>query len=76
MQIKERNELKELLNEQEKLVSSLQQVYIVEEGETIAEICIKFYGSTEQEASIRLLTAWVGRRNRRLDRKFFFRKEF
>jgi len=57
MQIKERNELKELLNEQEKLVSSLQQVYIVEEGETIAEICIKFYGSTEQEASIRLLNS-------------------
>ena len=57
MQIQERNQLKELLNEQEKLVSSLQQVYIVEEGETIASICMKFYGTTEQEASIRLLNS-------------------
>lgn len=57
MQIRERNRLEELLNEQEKLVSALQQVYIAEEGETIASICMKFYGSTEQEAAVRLLNS-------------------
>lgn len=57
MQIQERNELKELLNRQEKLVSSLQQVYVVEEGETIESICGKFYGNTEQEEAIRLLNS-------------------
>ena len=57
MQIQERNEMKELLNRQEKLVSSLQQVYMVEEGETISSICEKFYGNTEQEESIRLLNS-------------------
>lgn len=57
MQIQERNQLKELLNEQEKLVSSLQQVYVVEEGETVEEICMKFYGSTEQEQAIRVLNS-------------------
>ncbi len=57
MQIQERNQLKKLLNEQEKLVSSLQQVYIVEEGETVKSICVKFYGSTEQEEAIRLLNS-------------------
>lgn len=55
MQIEERNQLKELLNEQKKQVSSIQQVYVVEEGETVEAICIKFYGSTEQEKAIRLL---------------------
>ena len=57
MQIQERNQLKELLNEQEKLVSSLQQVYVVEEGETVESICMKFYGTTEQEEAIRLLNS-------------------
>ena len=57
MQIQERNQLKELLNEQEKLTASLQQVYIVEEGETVESICIKFYGSAEQETAIRLLNS-------------------
>ncbi len=57
MQIQERNQLKELLNEQEKLVSSLQQVYVTEEGETVESICLKFYGTTEQEAAIRLLNS-------------------
>lgn len=57
MQIQERNQLKEMLNQQEKLVSSLQQVYVVEEGETIESICLKFYGTTEQEAAIRLLNS-------------------
>lgn len=55
MQIQERNELKELLNRQEQLVSSLQKVYVVEEGETIASICTKFYGDIQQEEAIRLL---------------------
>jgi len=55
MQIEERNQLKELLNEQEKIVSSLQQVYITEEGETVESICMEFYGSVEQETVIRLL---------------------
>ena len=55
MQIEERNQLKELLNEQEKIVSSLQQVYVVEKGETIESICTEVYGSAEQEAVIRLL---------------------
>jgi len=57
MQIQERNKLEELLNEQERLVASLQQVYVVEEGETVESICMKFYGSTEQEAAIRLLNS-------------------
>ncbi len=57
MQIQERNELKELLNTQEKLVSSLQQVYVVEEGETIESICIKFYGDTGKAEAIRLLNS-------------------
>lgn len=57
MQIQERNELKELLNEQERLVSSMQQVYIVEEGETVRSICLKFYGSVEQEETIRILNS-------------------
>lgn len=55
MQIQERNELKELLNQQEKLVSSLQRVYVVEEGETIETICMEIYGSTEREEAIRIL---------------------
>ena len=58
MQIQERNELKELLNRQEKLVSSVQQVYVVEEGETIASICNKFYGNIEQAEAIRLLNSF------------------
>lgn len=57
MQIQERNQLKELLNTQEKLTSSMQQVYIVEEGETVDSICIKFYGTTEQAEAIRLLNS-------------------
>ncbi len=57
MQIQERNELKEMINRQEKLVSSLQQVYVVEEGETIESICGKFYGNAEQEEAIRLLNS-------------------
>ncbi len=57
MQIQERNQLKELLNAQEKLVSSLQQVYVVEEGETIESICLKFYSSTEQVTAVRLLNS-------------------
>jgi len=57
MQIREKNQLEELLNEQEKLVSALQQVYITEEGETVESICMKFYGSTEHEAAIRLLNS-------------------
>lgn len=57
MQIQERDQMRELLNEQEKLVSSLQQVYVVEEGETVESICMKFYGSTEREAAIRLLNS-------------------
>lgn len=57
MQIREQNRLKELLNEKEKQVSALQQVYVVEEGETVESICMKFYGSMEQETSIRLLNS-------------------
>ena len=57
MQIKERDQMKELLNAQEQLVSSMQQVYIVEEGETVESICMKFYGTTEQVSSIRLLNS-------------------
>ena len=57
LQIQERNQLKELLNQQERLASSMQQVYVVEEGETVESICIKFYGSMEQETAIRLLNS-------------------
>lgn len=55
MQIQERNRLQELINEQEKLVSSIQKVYVVEEGETVESVCMKFYGDKEQEEAIRLL---------------------
>ena len=57
MQIQERNQLKQLLNEQERLVSSIQKVYVVEEGETLEAICTRFYGSTEQMEAIRLLNS-------------------
>lgn len=57
MQIQERDQMKELLNAQEKLTSSMQQVYIVEEGETVESICLKFYGTTEQTEAIRLLNS-------------------
>lgn len=57
VQLQEKKQLEKMLNQQEKLVSSLQQVYIVEEGETVETICRKFYGSTEQEAAIRLLNS-------------------
>lgn len=57
IQIQERNELKELINQQEQLVSSLQQVYVVEEGETIESVCVKFYGDTAKEEAIRLLNS-------------------
>lgn len=55
MQIQERNELEELLNQQEQLVSSLQKIYVVETGETIESICNKFYGDNKQEEAIRVL---------------------
>ena len=55
MQIQERNQLTSMLNEQEKLVSAIQQVYVVEEGETIETICMKFYETTEKAEAIRLL---------------------
>lgn len=55
MQIKERDQLKELLQEQVRQTASIQQVYVVEEGETIASICFKFYATTELESEIRLL---------------------
>lgn len=71
MQIQERNQLKNLLNEQEKLVSSMQQVYIVEEGETVASICMKFYGSTEQEEAIRLLNSLQGKEEPEAGQKLF-----
>lgn len=55
MQIQERDQLKELLNEREELVSSMQQVYVVEEGETVETICQKLYGSTERAEAICIL---------------------
>mgnify|MGYP003294665738 CR=1 FL=1 len=55
MQIKERDELKALLEEQVRQTTSLQQVYIVQEGETVASICLKFYETIEIEPEIRLL---------------------
>lgn len=47
IQIQERNQLQEMLNDQEKMVAAMQQVYIVEDGETIMDICLKFYGDLE-----------------------------
>lgn len=55
MQIRERDQLKQLLKEQTHQTTSLQQVYIVEEGETIASICLKFYETAELESEIRLI---------------------
>ena len=55
LQIQERNQLKELLNEQGQEASSVQQVYVVEEGETVESICIKFYGTTDQMEAVRVL---------------------
>lgn len=55
MQIQERNQLKMMLNDQERMVSSMQQVYVVEEGETVEEICMKFYESLDYMDEIRLL---------------------
>ena len=55
MQIQERDRLKLLLNEQVQQTSVIQQVYLVEEGETVSEICMKFYQSEEYMDEIRLL---------------------
>ena len=55
MQIRERDQLKELLKEQTCQTASIQQVYVVEEGETIASICLKFYETTELESEIRFI---------------------
>lgn len=57
LQIQERDQLKELLNEQERQASSIQQVYVVEEGENLETICLKFYGTTDQMEAIRLLNS-------------------
>ena len=71
MQIKERDQLKRLLNEQEKLVSSLQQVYVVEEGETVDSICMKFYGSKERAEAVRLLNSLEPEEEPKLGQKIF-----
>ncbi|MBO5353774.1 MAG: LysM peptidoglycan-binding domain-containing protein [Lachnospiraceae bacterium] len=71
MQIQERDQLKELLNEQERQASSVQQVYIVEEGETLESICLKFYGSSEQVEAIRLLNSLEGKEEPEAGQKLF-----
>jgi len=55
MQVQEKNRLKQLLNEQVQYASAVQQVYVAEEGETIASICIKFYQTEEYADDIRVL---------------------
>ncbi|MBP3577072.1 MAG: hypothetical protein J6K15_03070 [Lachnospiraceae bacterium] len=55
MQIQERNRLQDLINKQEQLVSSIQMVYVAEEGETVESVCMKFYGTTEKAEAIRML---------------------
>lgn len=57
LQIQERDQLKELLNEQGRQATTMQQVYIVEEGETVETICMKFYGTTDQVEAVRLLNS-------------------
>ena len=71
MQIQERDQLKELLNAQEKLASSMQQVYVVEEGETVDSICMKFYGTTEQAEAIRLLNSLEDEEEPEVGQKLF-----
>ena len=55
MQIQERNRLQAMLNEQGRMVAAVQQVYVVEEGETIEDICRKFYEDLNQIDTIRAL---------------------
>ena len=71
MQIQERNQLKVLLNEQEQRVSSVQQVYIVEEGETIESICLKFYHDTKHAAAIRQLNGLEETEEPQIGQKIF-----
>ncbi len=55
MQIKERNTLQAMLNNQVRQVGSVQQVYVAEAGETIESICVKFYGNAELSSELRML---------------------
>lgn len=55
IQIKEREHLRQLLNEQEQVVASLCTVYEVREGETMESICSSVYGSGEIADEIRKL---------------------
>jgi len=53
LQIKEREHLRQLLNEQEQMVASLCTAYEVKEGETMETICQSVYGSEEIADEIR-----------------------
>lgn len=55
VQIKEREQLKKILNEQEQAVASFSEVYEVKEGESVESICQERYGSEETAAAIRVL---------------------
>ncbi len=55
VQINEKNKLSELLNRKEELVSSIQEVHEVAEGETIESICMAQYGTEELAGDIRIL---------------------
>ncbi len=55
IQIKEREQLKKILNEQEQAVASFSEVYVVKEGESVESICREKYGSEETANAIRTL---------------------
>lgn len=55
IEINEKEHLRTLLNEQEKAVSSLCEVYVVKEGESVESLCRDIYGSEELVEVIRTL---------------------
>ena len=63
VQINERNHLKQLLNEQEQVVTSVCDVYEVKEGETIERICEEVYGSPEAAEVVRVLNGLSEKEN-------------
>lgn len=71
IEINEREHLKALLNEQEKAVSSLCEVYVVKEGESIESICREIYGSEDLVEVIRVLNGLEEGENPEAGQKIF-----
>lgn len=71
LEINERELLKKQLNEQEQVVSSLCEVYVVQEGDSIEAICMQRYGSVELAEAIRTLNGLAEEENPQTGQKIF-----